>query len=342
MKRLLTTILVLLSLAGQSHAAIEPKLIKSPGGITAWFFNDPNTPVIAINFLFRGGARLDPAGKAGLASITSDLLDSGTMEKDPNQFDGLKQDYAIQMDFTSDADQLGGSLATLVQHKDIAFDLLHEVLTSPRLKEDVFANVMNMARTSLANETNEPNYLAKRKMQTMLFKGHSYENPVDGLPGTIEKITLKDIGTFIKSNLTKDRLVVSITGNLSEADSIAMLDKIFGSLPEKSSIPLDARIKPAINGQHEIIDLKIPQSIIFFVLPGVMYDDPDFMKSALLMHIMGEGFTSRLYREIREKHGLAYAVFANNVWSQEAGYLGGMVGSPKAKASQSILFPKKG
>lgn len=341
MKKFLTSAVMFLVLAVQTQAAIEPKIIKTPGGLTAWYFYDKNTPVISMSFLFKGGARLDPAGKAGLADFTADLLDAGTMQKDPNEFDAFKQDYAIQLGFSADADQLSGDLTMLVQHKDKAFDLLKEVLTSPRLKDDVFNTIMNMSKTSLANATNEPSYLAKRKLETMLFKGHPYENPAEGLPQTISKITLKDINAYIKNGLTKDRLLIALSGNLSEAEAIAMLDKTFGPLPEKSELPVGKRIKPAIEGQHEVIDLKIPQSIIFFVLPGIMYDDPDFLKAALMMHIMGEEQSSRLFQEIREKHGLAYAVQSSSAWRQEAGYIAGMVGSPKTKAYQSIDILKQ-
>lgn len=341
MKRLLISTLLFFAFSLPSQAIIDPKVIKTPGGLTAWYVYDKNTPVIALNFLFKGGARLDPAGKAGVADLTADLLDSGTMDKDPNDFDAYKQDYAIQLDFKADADQLGGSLATLVQYKDQAFGLLREVLTSPRLKEDTFKNVTNMAKTALANATNEPSYLAKRRLEKILFDGHPYGTPAEGTPESIGKISIKDVGDYIKNNLSKDRLLMAITGNVTEAEAATILDSTFGVLPSTSTAPKENRIQPAIQGQHEVIDLKIPQSIIFFVLPGIMYDDPDFLKMALLMHIMGEDITSRLFKEIREKRGLAYAVQAGTSWKQEAGYLTGMVGSPKEKASQSIDILKQ-
>jgi len=319
---------------------IQPKIIKTPGGLTAWYAYDPKTPVIAINFAFRGGARLDPAGKAGLSSFAAGILDSGTMNRDPKDFDAYKQDYAIQMGFSADSDQLGGALATLVPDKDKAFDLLHEVLATPRLKDDIFQIIMNQAKISLANVANEPSYLAGRKLQTMLFPNHPYRYPSEGLPETIDKITLKDVESFLKENLSKDRLVISVTGNISEGDAITALDKIFGSLPEKSAKPVDNQVKPVIDGSTEIIDMKIPQSMIYFVLPGITYDDPDFLKAALLMHIMGEEQSSRLFREVREKNGLAYAVSSTMVWMQDTGYIIGMVGTTKAKADQSMNIVK--
>ncbi len=341
MRTILVRFVAFLAVIGASQAAIKPQIIKTPGGLTAWYFYDKATPVISISFLFKGGARLDPEGKAGVADFTTSLLNSGTVHKDPNEFDAYKQDYAIQLSFSTDSDKVGGELTTLVQHKDKAFDLLKEVFTSPRLKQDIFDNIMNMSRTSLANQTNDPSYLARRRLDTMLFKNHPYENPPEGLPQTISKITLKDIGSYIKDNLTQDKLQIAITGNIDEAHAIKMLDSTFGVLPKKSAEFKSTKTKPAINGQHDVIELKIPQSLIFFVLPGVTYDDPDFIKAALLMHIMGEEQSSRLFQEIREKRGLAYVVSASAIWRQDAGYIGGMVGSPKAKAAQSIELLKQ-
>lgn len=335
-KRFIGTLLLALFWVNPSLAIIQPKVIKTPGGLTAWYTYDDKTPVIAINFAFKGGARLDPEGKAGLASFSASILDSGTMNRDPKDLDAFKQDYAIQLGFSGDTDQLGGSLATLAQHKDKAFDLLHEVLTSPRLKEDVFDITMNQATIALANIAKDPSYLANRHLQEQMFPNHPYRFPSDGLPETIKNITLKDVGTYLKDNLTKDRLVISINGNIKEADAIKALDKIFTGLPDKAAKALDSKVKPVIDGSKHIIDMQIPQSMIYFVMPGITYDDPDFMKAALLLHIVGESQGSRLFREVREKKGLAYDVAAAMVWLQEAGYIVGMVGTTKTKANQSI------
>jgi zinc protease len=336
MKNILVSVFAFVFCVMQAQAMVVPKAIKTPKGLTAWYVEDKNTPVIAMNFLFKGGARLDPAGKAGVADLTADLLESGTMSKDPNAFDAYLQDYAIQLDFKADDDQLGGSLATLVQYKDQGFGLLKEVLTSPRFKEDVFEITKAQALTALANAAKDPNYQARRKFDPLVFQGHAYEQPTEGVPETIKAITLKDIETYHKTNLTKDRLLISINGNISEKDAIKLIDETFGHLPDKATKPLDDRFKPKIQGQTEVVDLAIPQSVILFALPGIMYDDPDFIKASLFMHIMGTEQAGRLFNEIREKRGLAYAVGAGPVWKQEAGYFAGMVGTTKDKAAESI------
>lgn len=339
--RILTRLIIGLCLIAPASAIVQPKIIQTPSGLTAWYTYDSNTPVISITFAFKGGARLDPKDKAGVASMTANILSSGTMKMDPSEFDAYQQDYAIQLGFNADADQLGGSMATLVENKEKAFSLLQEVLHNPRLMDDIFLITKNQTLTALANIAKDPSYLATRWLQTKMFKGHPYQYPAQGLPETVEKITLQDVSKYIKDNLTKDRLIIAVNGNISEEETKKVLDQIFGSMPKADGDLSDKRLTPVIDGTEEIIDLQIPQSIIYFALPGIMYDDPDFLKAALLMHIMGEDQSSRLYKEVRQKRSLAYAVSASLVWMQEAGYIIGMAGTTKAKSAETVQVLKE-
>lgn len=335
MKRWTLLFLTIFVVTSPTFANVKPKLIKTPGGLEIWYVYDKNTPVIALNFLFKGGATADPVGKEGLAVFTAQILSSGTATKEPKDFDEYKQDYGIQLGFSADLDQLGGFLTMLKEHEDKSFALLSECLTQPRLKEDVYVNIMNAMKTALANKAKDPATMASKKMNELLFKGHTYEREPSGTKESMRRITLEDVDVYIKNNLTKDQLLLSVVGNIEEKELSRKLDEIFGKLPAKSKTPAPAYIEPAVQGQTEIIDLAIPQSYILFALPGIHYDDPDFIKAALLLHIMGHQPSSRLYKEIREKRGLAYVVAASNVWRQSTGYIMGMVGTTKDKTKIS-------
>ncbi|MBP6985567.1 MAG: insulinase family protein [Alphaproteobacteria bacterium] len=335
MTRFIIGLLFLLMLT-PAQAVIQPKVIRTPGGISLWYLYDKNTSVISLSFLFNGGARCDPEGKEGLAFITSGMFGSGTKDKEPKIFDAYKQDYGIQLGFFADSDKFNGKLAMLVEHKDIAFQALIETLSTPRLQQDVFKIIINNLKTSLANKETDPGSLAMRAIQTVLFQGHPYANQVEGTLKSIDNITLRDIEGYVQNNLTQDRLFIAVVGNIEEKELAEYIDKSFGLLPKKAKGKAGYRMSPKHTDSMEVIDMSIPQSIIYFSLPGLNFDDPDFMKMALLMHIMGDHSSSRLYNEVREKRSLAYAVSASHVWRQDAGFIIGMVGTTKENADQSI------
>ncbi len=88
----------------------------------------------------------------------------------------------------------------------------------------------------------------------------------------------------------------------------------------------------------EVIDLDVPQSTIRFGRPALTRDDPDFMASIVLAHVLGggTGLSSRLFREVREKRGLAYSVSANVATFDHAAYLYGGTTTKNERAHESL------
>ncbi len=87
-----------------------------------------------------------------------------------------------------------------------------------------------------------------------------------------------------------------------------MLDSIFGALPAKAKLTPVAKTEPKAAQRLKVIDMNVPQSVARFGLPAMARKDKDFMAAFVLNTILGGGFTSRLYQEVREKRGLAYGV----------------------------------
>jgi zinc protease len=89
-----------------------------------------------------------------------------------------------------------------------------------------------------------------------------------------------------------------------------LVDSTFGSLPAKSGRAPVPDVTPQGLGRRIVVDLDVPQAVVTFGGIGLDRHDPDFMAAYIVNHILGGGsFTSRLYKEVREKRGLAYGVF---------------------------------
>jgi len=116
--------------------AVTVERVESPGGIVAWLVRDSMVPLVSIEFSFRGGSALDPAGKAGLASMTSSLMDEGAGDMDSQAFQRKLSDLAVTMSFAAGMDTIRGSLKTLNRTRDEAVGLLALALTNPRFDED--------------------------------------------------------------------------------------------------------------------------------------------------------------------------------------------------------------
>src|SRR3546814_5556994 len=124
-------------LLGAAQArAVEVQRVGSPGGIEAWLVEDHTNPIIALELAFRGGSALDPEGKAGLAHMAASTIDEGAGPLDSQAFQGELNNLSISLRFQAGLDSLNGSLATLTENRDRAFELLRLALTEPRFDEE--------------------------------------------------------------------------------------------------------------------------------------------------------------------------------------------------------------
>lgn len=293
------------------QAATNIERIVSPGGIEAWLVREASVPLIAIDFAFHNGASQVPADKAGLASMTMDLLDEGAGDLDSHAFHERMENYAIGMSFSASRDQISGSLHTLIEHQDVAFDLLKLALTKPRFDTEAVERIRTQMMSGLRRATTNPNEIASRRWWQVAFPGHPYATPVDGTLEAVPTITQDDIKSFAGRIFTRDTLKIGIVGNIDAAQAGKIVDRIFGELPAKSkTVPIPDG-KPQGLGTKVNVELDVPQSVVMLGGPGIARKDPDFMAAYILNHILGGGtFSSRLYREVREARGLAYSVYS--------------------------------
>jgi zinc protease len=298
-------------LVAPAQAATNIERIVSPGGIEAWLVREPSVPLIALDFSFRGGSAQVPAGKAGVASMMADLLDEGAGDLDSRAFHERLENHAISLGFSASRDQISGSLRTLVEHQDVAFELLNLALTKPRFDAPLVERVRNQILSGLRRGTMNPNELANRNWWNTAYPGHPYASATNGTLATVPSITIDDLRAFQRRMFARDNLKIGIVGNVDAATAGRIIDRVFGDLPAKADLVDVPKAGPQELGRKLLVELDVPQSVVMVGGPGIARKDPDFIPAYVLNHILGGGsFSSRLYREVREVRGLAYSVYS--------------------------------
>ena len=294
-----------------SAGATEIERIVSPGGLTAWLVREPSVPLIAFDFAFKGGATQDPPEKPGVATMAAALLDEGAGDIDSKSFHERLEAMAIEIGFTATRDYVSGSLRTLTENQDEAFDLLKLALTAPRFDADDVERIREQTLSGLRRATTSPNELASQRWWATAFAGHPYARPPRGTLESVPAITAQDLRAFVRKVLARDNLKIAIVGNIDAAAAGTLIDRVFGSLPAQSALSPVANASPQGLGQKIAIDLDVPQSVLIIGGAGILRKDPDFMAAFVLNHILGgSAFSSRLYKEVREARGLAYSVYS--------------------------------
>lgn len=339
MSRLLAALVAAFSIAFVSAASAESKIepIVSPGGIKAWLVRDSAVPMVALDFAFTGGANADPAEKPGVANMLGSLLDEGAGDIDSTAFQERLEEKAIELGFNVGRDQFRGSLHTLSANLDDAIDLLRLALTKPRFDNEPVERIRSQLLANLSRASTSPNDMANKRWWAVAFPNHPYGRPTDGTPESIAAVTVDDLRTYVRNVFARDTLTVGIVGDIDAQTAGKMLDRLFGDLPAKANLPPvpDVAIKGL--GERVVVNLDVPQTVINFGGPGIARADPDFVVAYVVNHIYGAGsFTSRLYREVREKRGLAYGVRTALYWMEHGNVLVGGTATRADKAGETL------
>jgi zinc protease len=325
-----------------SAGATTIERVVSPGGIEAWLVHEQAVPLIAVEFAFVGGAVQDPPGKAGTAALTASLLDAGAGDLDSTAFTDRRERKAIQMNFSAQRDTIHGTMRTLTENRDEAFELLRLAVTAPRFDaKDVEisrAQILSLFR----RETTSPTDIASRRWWETAFEGHPYGRPVNGTSETVSSISIADLKSYAQRILARQNLKIAVVGDIDAETLKVLLDRTFGALPQKPELYPIANVAPRGLGRRIEVSLDVPQTVVDFGGPGIPRQDPDFMAAYLINHILGGGSTdSRLYQEVREKRGLAYSVSDSLVWLDHAAVLLGGTATRADRAGETVDLIEK-
>jgi zinc protease len=313
--------------------------IVSPLGIEAWLVEDYAVPLLAVDFAFKGGAAQDPADRPGLTHMMAALLDEGAGPYDDEVFQRMLEENAVEISFQTGRDQINGSLRTLTDRRNFAFELLHHAITEPHFEENAVERVRHNLMANLRREASDPSSMASLAFFAALFPDHPYGRAPRGTAESIGAISRDEIVAQHRRLVAKDGLTVSIVGAIDAHDAEELLDKVFGALPTTALLQLVPEADLASLGERKVIELDVPQTVLQFAAPGVKRDDPDFMATFLLNHIYGGGsFSSRLFQKVREEKGLAYSVSTQLGSLAHASFIGGGVATRNDRAAESLAI----
>ena len=321
MNRFIAAMLPMIALlaAAPAASAMNIEKIVSPSGIEAWLVREQAVPLVTLNYSFHGGSTQDGAEKSGTANLAADLLDEGAGDLDGETFHKRLENHAIELSFQVGRDEFHGSLRSLNEHRVEAFDLLRLALTAPRFEAEAVERVRGQEISGLQRDTTNPNNIASRRWWSTAFPGHPYGRETKGTLESLPTITADDLRDYVRRVFARNELTLSIVGDVDAKTAGELIDSAFAKLPAKNDLKPVADAKPEGLGRRIVVNLDVPQAVVTFGGLGLARNDPDFMAGYVVNHILGGGsFSSRLYKEVREKRGLAYGVSDSLVWFKRA------------------------
>ena len=298
----------------------EPITFKPPvpekrvlsNGMTLYLLEDHELPLFNINGLIQTGNIYDPADKVGLASICAGVMRTGgTMSREPDMLNEALESMAASVEVGMSREYGTVNLSTLAEDIEKGLEIFADVLRNPAFREEKLELRKQQAVEGIRRRNDNPIQLAWRNFSALLYgtdHPFGWYSEIEG----IESITVEDLKAFHAKYYQPDNMMLAITGDFDTETLIPKLEKVFAgwesteiAFPDVPTV--DATLEPSVN----YIFKDLPQSVMLIGHFGIKRtpDFPDYFALRVMNDILGEGgFTSRLMREVREKHGLAYMV----------------------------------
>ncbi|MFK5997282.1 MAG: pitrilysin family protein [Rhodobacterales bacterium] len=339
--RILLTLVISTFWAFAAVAETNIQEITSKGGITVWLVEEPSIPFIALDVGFKGGTSLDAPDKAGATYLMAGLLEEGSGKMDATAFSKATEELASSFGFDASRDDVSISAQVLSENRVQALTLLKQALMQPSFSKTAFERVKKQVISIVKSKLTNRNAIASAKLRELAYPNHPYSQPVEGTLETVKNLTIEDIRAAYKGALAKDRMYVSVVGDITAAEVGPMVDKLLGGLPAKGA-PMPKKIKFGATGGLTVVDLNTPQTIAIWAGQGIDRNDPDFFAAYLMNYILGgSGFSARLMTEVREKRGLTYGVYSYLAPYDYVSIIGGSVSSANDRIKTAIEVIKQ-
>ncbi len=296
--------------SGAAAAVLPIEHWTTSRGARVYLVRADSIPMLDVRVDVDGGARRDPAGKAGLASMTAAMLARGVEGLDEEALAERFADLGAVRGGGASDDRASVSLRTLssLREREAAVELVARVLASPTFPAAQLERERERMIQGLREARVRPEAIARRTFSALLYPTHPYGT--EATPESVGSIGRDDLRAFHQRHYGADRAVVSMIGAVTRAEAEAIAERLTRDLPRgEPPPPLPAVELPA--AQERRIAHPATQSHILLGTPALARGDPDFFPLFVGNYILGGGgFVSRLTEEVREKRGLAYSVSA--------------------------------
>jgi predicted Zn-dependent peptidase len=282
-------------------------------GIRLFLAEDHELPLVRLSARIRAGSIYEPADKVGLASITGTVMRTGgTLTKTGDQIDEELESIAASVETGIGLGFGSASMSVLKEDVDTGLATLADILMNPAFREDKVELAKVQHRSYIVRRNDSMFGIAFREFQKLIYGPENvYARHTEY--STIDKISRDDLVAFHQKFYHPENVMMAITGDFDTQKMIKRIEKVFGEWkPSGAVTPPVPKVHYQYRSTVNLVQKdNVNQTHIYMGHIGGFRNDPDFFALTLMNRILGSGFTSRLFREIRSRQGLAYSVFGN-------------------------------
>ncbi len=304
--RLLLAALLLWPAASAAQTVVQG---TTPKGIRFALAPRPANPTVVISFSWRDGFGEAQPGREGLSGLAAAWHIAGPRGVSEAEFREDLRDEGVGLSLGAFGGTTVGSLSAQPDRIEGAAERLRAILLEPALNETTLARFKRQRRASLAQARETPGPTARTAAFALVAGEDPFVLELQAPPrSTIADVTRADVEAWRAAVLARDNLVVGAAGPIAEPDLVRLLDRVFGDLPERSTVPERRPVPLRSDPRTVVIERAVAQTTI--LLAGPTRIDPQHvdatLPAGLANQVLSSGPASRLFRSLRGQLGATY------------------------------------
>jgi zinc protease len=297
------------SLPAVPPSSTTPVVIDLPNGIKLIVQHESVSKTVSVYGKIKSNPALQVRkGKEGVDEVLAALLSYGTQTLDRLSFQKALDDMAAR-----ESAGRSFSVKVLTSHFDRGVQLLADNMLNPALPEEAFKVVRQETIGALSGLLKSPSYLSQRAIISALYPE---DDPTlrQATPDTVKKLTLDDVRDYYRNVFRPDMTTIVVIGEVTPEQAKRVIRKYFGGWKAEGPKPqTDLPPVPPNKPSSSVVPDKsrVQDEVTLAVTAGITRSDPDYYALQVGRHILsGAFYATRLYRDLRERTGLVYAVEA--------------------------------
>lgn len=271
-------------------------------------------PLLSADLRLRAGAAADPAGRAGVANLTANLVTQGTASRSATDISRTIESLGASLAAGAGADFTQVALQSRADRADPAFAVFADVVRNPAFAGEELDRARRQQLDNLSVALRQPGGIAGFAMARAMYG----DAPYGGVPSptSLAAVTRDDVAAFHRTRWRPDNAVLVIAGDISPEQGFALAERHFGGWARPAGPLPPAPDATASAGAPRTVVVDLPQTgqaAVQMGVRGVARRDADYFDTMLANAVLGGGSAARLNTEIRERRGLSYGAYTSFV-----------------------------
>lgn len=308
--------------------------IVLPSGLTILHEKNPISKAFCFGVWTRTGARDESAREVGLCHFLEHMLFKGTSKRNAKQISTDIERVGGSLDAFTTKDTMCVYGQVLESKKDIAIDLISDMLTASRFAEEQVLVERKVVTEEIGDVDDAPEDLIHELFAAEMYPQHPLGRPILGYRKTVSSFKRSDLLRYARRMFRSSNLVVSVYGNIDVTQLISICEERL-SFP-KGTLARDTTRIPVPLARRRHVRRKLHQQHVCMGSRTFSYLDERRYALMVLNAALGGGMSSRLFQKIREEMGIAYNVYTYVDHSRDTGMFAAYMAVNPATAGKAI------